>query len=54
MLDYNFITDCFKEGTLKNFEKYSLFVNISEFQSEEKSGKKKVKRESDNDTEKLP
>ena len=28
ILDYNFITDSLKDGKMKNFEKYSLFINI--------------------------
>jgi hypothetical protein len=44
MLNYHFITDCLQEGTLKDFEKYSLYVNIQDLWSAEKSGKKKVKR----------
>lgn len=48
MLDYNFITDCLKEGRLKNFEKYSLYVNVQEMWSQEQETKtnKKVKRDS--------
>jgi hypothetical protein len=55
MLDYNFITDSLKEGKLKNFEKYSLYVNVQELWSgdKHKTGNKKVKRDSDNDTVKL-
>ena len=55
MLDFNFISDCLKDGKLKNFEKYSLYVNVQDLwsNSKEKKGSKKVKRDSDNETVKL-
>lgn len=33
MLDYHFITDSLKEGILKDFEKYSLYVNVKDIWS---------------------
>ena len=36
MLDYHFVEDCLKEGRLKDFEPYSLYVNIPELWSSDK------------------